>query len=409
MMRRIAAIFLILSCTSIAWAILGTTIFARTYDVGSNLASRVESTWGAPEEQWPPAIGYLRQQTKKVETEENGKKVTRLENQEITLAVPIEASRITTDFHIDYRQKGLLWFSTYAVSFSGQYDFKNPNGSDEDFMLRLPFPAKEAVYDNIEFFLDEKPLPLQFNGAEAKARVRMPANVNGVLRVAYRSRGMNSWRYKLGQDVSEARNFQLLARTDFSGFDFPDNSLSPTAKRKIGQGWELEWNYQNMVSGFDIALKMPQKLQPGPLAGRICYFAPVSLFFFFFVIFILSTLRGIDLHPMNYFFLACAFFSFHLLLAYLADHVAIHAAFAISALVSVALVVSYLRLVVSTRFAVVESGLAQLIYLVLFSYAFFFEGFTGLTVTLGAVVTLFVVMQMTGKIRWDDKFVRRTA
>jgi inner membrane protein involved in colicin E2 resistance len=154
---------------------------------------------------------------------------------------------------------------------------------------------------------------------------------------------------------------------------------------------------------------MPQKLQPGPLAGRICYFAPVSLFFFFFVIFILSTLRGIDLHPMNYFFLACAFFSFHLLLAYLADHVAIHAAFAISALVSVALVVSYLRLVVSTRFAVVESGLAQLIYLVLFSYAFFFEGFTGLTVTLGAVVTLFVVMQMTGKIRWDDKFVRRTA
>jgi len=408
-MRRIAAIFLILSCTSIAWAILGTTIFARTYDVGSNLASRVESTWGAPEEQWPPAIGYLRQQTKKVETEENGKKVTRLENQEITLAVPIEASRITTDFHIDYRQKGLLWFSTYAVSFSGQYDFKNPNGSDEDFMLRLPFPAKEAVYDNIEFFLDEKPLPLQFNGAEAKARVRMPANVNGVLRVAYRSRGMNSWRYKLGQDVSEARNFHLLARTDFSGFDFPDNSLSPTAKRKIGQGWELEWNYQNMVSGFDIALKMPQKLQPGPLAGRICYFAPVSLFFFFFVIFILSTLRGIDLHPMNYFFLACAFFSFHLLLAYLADHVAIHAAFAISALVSVALVVSYLRLVVSTRFAVVESGLAQLIYLVLFSYAFFFEGFTGLTVTLGAVVTLFVVMQMTGKIRWDDKFVRRTA
>jgi inner membrane protein involved in colicin E2 resistance len=409
MMRRIAAIFLILSCTSIAWAILGTTIFARTYDVGSNLASRVESTWGAPEEQSPPAIGYLRQQTKKVETEENGKRVTRLENQQITLAVPIEASRITTDFHIDYRQKGLLWFSTYAVSFSGQYDFKNPNGSDEDFMLRLPFPAKEAVYDNIEFFLDEKPLPLQFNGAEAKARVRMPANANGMLRVAYRSRGMNSWRYKLGQDVSEARNFHLLARTDFSGFDFPDNSLSPTAKRKIGQGWELEWNYQNMLSGFDIALKMPQKLQPGPLAGRISYFAPVSLFFFFFVIFILSTLRGIDLHPMNYFFLACAFFSFHLLLAYLADHVAIHAAFAISALVSVALVVSYLRLVVSTRFAVVESGLAQLIYLVLFSYAFFFEGFTGLTVTLGAVVTLFVVMQMTGKIRWDDKFVRRTA
>jgi inner membrane protein involved in colicin E2 resistance len=130
------------------------------------------------------------------------------------------------------------------------------------------------------------------------------------------------------------------------------------------------------------------------------------LFFFFFLVFILSTLRGINLHAMNYFFLACAFFSFHLLLAYLVDHVSIHVAFVASSIVSIALVVSYLRLVVNPRFAIVDAGLAQFIYLVLFSYAFFFEGFTGLTVTIGAIVTLFVVMQMTGKIRWEEKLGR---
>jgi inner membrane protein involved in colicin E2 resistance len=151
-------------------------------------------------------------------------------------------------------------------------------------------------------------------------------------------------------------------------------------------------------------VKMPQKLQPGPLAGRISYFAPVSLFFFFFLVFIQSTLRGNNLHAMNYFFLACAFFAFHLLLAYLADHISIHAAFLISSIVSVVLVVSYLRLVVDLRFAMVDAGLTQLIYLVLFSYAFFFEGFTGLAVTIGAILTLFVVMQMTGRIRWEEKF-----
>jgi inner membrane protein involved in colicin E2 resistance len=154
---------------------------------------------------------------------------------------------------------------------------------------------------------------------------------------------------------------------------------------------------------------MPQKLQPGPLAGRISFFAPVSLFFFFFLVFILSTLRGINLHPMNYFFLACAFFAFHLLVAYLVDHVSIHVAFLASSIVSIALVVSYLRLVVNPRFAVVDAGLAQLIYLVLFSYAFFFEGFTGLAVTIGAIVTLFVVMQMTGRIRWEEKLARQNA
>jgi len=52
---------------------------------------------------------------------------------------------------------------------------------------------------------------------------------------------------------------------------------------------------------------------------------------------------------------------------------------------------------------VVDAGLTQLIYLVLFSYAFFFEGFTGLAVTIGAILTLFVVMQITGRIRWEEK------
>ena len=109
---------------------------------------------------------------------------------------------------------------------------------------------------------------------------------------------------------------------------------------------------------------------------------------------------------MNYFFLASAFFAFHLLLAYLVDHISIHLAFLISSVVSILLVVSYLRLVVNWRFAVVDAGLAQLIYLVLFSYAFFFAGFTGLAVTVGAILSLFVVMQMTGRIHWSDKFAR---
>ena len=51
-----------------------------------------------------------------------------------------------------------------------------------------------------------------------------------------------------------------------------------------------------------------------------------------------------------------------------------------------------------------DAGLTQLIYLVLFSYAFFFEGFTGLAVTIGAILTLFVVMQMTGRLKWEEKF-----
>jgi inner membrane protein involved in colicin E2 resistance len=149
---------------------------------------------------------------------------------------------------------------------------------------------------------------------------------------------------------------------------------------------------------------IPYPLQPGPLAERITFWAPIALLFYFFVMLLITTLRGIDLHPVNYFFLAAAFFAFHLLLAYLVDRIALEAAFAICSIVSMFLTVSYLRLVVGLRFAAVESGLAQFVYLVLFSYALFNEGWSGLTITIGAIVTLFVAMQLTGRIRWSERF-----
>jgi energy-converting hydrogenase Eha subunit G len=88
------------------------------------------------------------------------------------------------------------------------------------------------------------------------------------------------------------------------------------------------------------------------------------------------------------------------------DHISIHFAFLVCSAISVFLVVSYLRVVVGPRFALLEAGGAQFIYLVLFSYAFFLHGFTGLAVTVGCIVTLFVVMQTTARIRWADHFRR---
>ena len=43
----------------------------------------------------------------------------------------------------------------------------------------------------------------------------------------------------------------------------------------------------------------------------------------------------------------------------------------------------------------------------LFNYAFFFEGFTGLAITIGAIITLFALMQMTAKTDWDEAFKPR--
>ena len=406
MIKRIAALAFIFVCTSVAWIILGVTIFARTDSpLSSELESRVAKSWGTAQEQSPPTAIYQHELVNTVQDERGTREIKSSQS----IPLPIEASKIDVALDLAHRQKGLLWYSTYTVSFAGDFTFQNSSSQDQDVMFQLNFPSQQAIYDDLALSVDNQPLSVKNSGGGAVGFMRVPAGKTVVLHAGYRSQGLDTWQYDFGQGVSQVRNFTLNMRTNFKNIDFPENTLSPTTKEQTAGGWNLTWNYKNLISGYEIGMAMPQKLQPGPLAGQISYFAPVSLFFFFFVIFIITTLRGIDLHPMNYFFLAGAFFSFHLLLAYLVDHVSIHIAFAICSLVSIFLVVSYLRLVVGIRFAAVEAGLAQFVYLVLFSYAFFFKGFTGLAVTIGSILTLFVVMQATGRIRWQEKFAAARA
>jgi inner membrane protein involved in colicin E2 resistance len=410
MLKRIIAIAFIFVCATFAWMVLGATIFSRTYDSGQSLDGRVALLWGAPQAQSPPSASSEHITPKTTETFLNGQKQSVTENITTLESLTLESSRVDVGLGLEHRQKGLLWYSTYKVAFDGAYVFRN-NTAQDMVTFTLKFPTDRAIYDDLVFTVNGSAVELknEKNAATGTAHVK-PGEV-ATLHVAYNSQGLNDWRYNFGGGdastggaVAQVRDFQMRMRTNFKEIDFPENTLSPSEERETSDGWELAWNYKNLVSGFQIGMAMPEKLQPGPLAGRISFFAPVSLFFFFFLMFIITTMRGIELHPMNYFFLAAGFFAFHLLLAYLVDHVSIHTAFAASSAVSIFLVISYLRLVVGTRFATREAGLAQFIYLVIFSYAFFFKGFTGLAITIGSILTLFVVMQITGRVRWADKF-----
>ncbi len=410
MTKRIIAIGFIFVCASVAWAILSGTIFTRTYSSDAVSEDRVVSTWGAPQDQPPPTASFTELVSKSIETTVNGKKTVTTTKESITTPLALESSAIDVALDLEHRQKGLLWYSTYKVAFGGVYGFRNTSDKEQKVDFILKFPTAQAMYDDLTFTVDGVAVPVRNQDNASMGSLKVAAGKTAQLAVGYRSQGLNEWRYSFGsQDVTQVKDFNLKMKTNFKDIDFPDNTLSPSEKSETADGWDLHWSYKNLLSGYQIAMVMPEKLQPGPLAGRISLFAPVSLFFFFFLMLIITTLRGIELHPMNYFFLAAAFFSFHLLLAYLVDHVSIRVAFITSSAVSIFLVISYLRLVVGMHFASREAALAQFVYLVMFSYAFFLKGFTGLAITLGSVVTLFVVMQVTGRIRWAEKFSLKPA
>lgn len=395
---RIAAIIGIYLGACFAWVVLGASVTMRTDHQDYRGSEAVESLWGGEHVQQPPKAYLLVK-----EQVPAGKNATRTVERRVPLS--LTGSDLKVDLQSEPRRKGLLWFRTYKVAFDGTYRFKLENERPVEALLEYTFPTGQAIFDGFHFRVNGKesqqPLSLQ-QGLEHRVTVEPGKEL--VVQTGYRSQGTDRWTYAFGDAVSQVRDFNLAMTTDFRDIDFPQQTLSPTRKQAAGSGWKLAWSYESLISGFRIGMEMPQKLNPGPLAARMSFFAPVSLLFFFFMIFIITVLRDIKLHPMHYLFLAAGFFSFHLLFSYLADHMLPLPAFLVCTAVSVGLVVSYLRLVTGARFALVEAGISQVVYLVLFSYAFFFEGITGLAITLLSIASLFVVMQLTGGVNWDKKF-----
>ena len=99
MTKRIIAIAFIFVCTSVAWAILGGTIFSRTYSLDEIAENRVASTWGTPQNQAPPIASFKQIVPRKEESTENGKKIVKTIQEEVTTTLPLESS--TVDVALD--------------------------------------------------------------------------------------------------------------------------------------------------------------------------------------------------------------------------------------------------------------------------------------------------------------------
>ncbi len=407
MLKHIIAIAFIFGCTSVAWFILGGAVTVRTHEQDSTLRSAVGELWGGRQVQHAPLVEEIIPYEETVYQVVDGKQTTETVERVRTEPHPLAASDLRVGLALEHRKKGLLWYATYEADFAGRYAIRNDGDTPTRYRIRYRFPEGAPVLDGFDFVVDGEPVDdAAVGNGMAVREVEVGPGETVAFRVAYRSQGVETWQYTFGEQTQQVRDFRLALTTDFDRIDFPAGTLAATEKARHGDGWTLTWRYTNLVADAGLGLALPEKLNPGPWVSRVTFFAPVSLFLFFFILFLLSLMRGVRLHPMHYFFLGAAFFAFHLLLAYLVDHISVHAAVALCSVVSVGLVVSYMRLVTGARFALVEVGGAQLVYLVGFAYTFFLDGATGLTVTVLCVATLFGAMQLTGRLDWEQVFSR---
>src|SRR6185436_435253 len=93
--------------------------------------------------------------------------------EEFITPLPLESSRINVDLDLQHRQKGLLWYSTYKIAFSGVYGFRNTSDKEQTINFRLRFPTSQAIYDNLSFVVDGNPVAItnQESAAHAEAKI----------------------------------------------------------------------------------------------------------------------------------------------------------------------------------------------------------------------------------------------
>jgi len=429
---RFFAVVLIFICVTVAWAVLGTSMWARTSALDRRLSGEMASLWG-PARLVQPAPYIV------------PKPVTK---DDPPGATDPAASTIDVDISHQHRYKGLLWYSTFAAAFKGTYTvpaiprpprkpYKGglfappPPPPPPDRIDRLMFhlPLHITSHDGLAVLVDGEDRPvLHSQKTSGTISVELNRATEHEVTISYTTYAQDFWEYLPrrsadyeyrpdgeellgGGAMGELTDFTLTIDMDFKEIDYPTGTRSPTRRASpTGAGMQAQWRYESLVTNQAMGIAMPKRPNAGPIARRMSLFAPVSLFFFFTVLFTVVVLRKIPLHPMHYLFISAAFFAFHLLLAYLVDKVdSVHWVFWICAIVSVFLVVSYMRLVAGIRFAATYVAGAQLVYLIGFSYAFFFPGNTGLTIAIGAILTLFVLMQATGRVKWREVFGKKSA
>ena len=383
---RLLLLLAIFVFATLGWWLLGVTIGFRTESIGGRASSAVNGLWGPPLAQAHPRAVY----------------------HDASGAVELlpAASKVSAEIAFKPRQRGFTRHSAYEVAFTGDYEFTNPAQVTQKLRLELPLPGDHVRLENFRFEVTGSDTPVQAAPApesgQMSASVEVGPGKTVRLQTGYRARGLDQWRYTF-PNAARIQNFVLALHTDFADIDFPPDAGSPTRDlvQSGDQRWTVLWEYPDVIAARAIGLVTPQLLNPGPVAMRIAFWAPLSLAIFFLVLIITDVLHKVGLHPMNYLLIAAGFFAFPLLFAYLVDVVNVHFAFLLAASASLLLVSGYLRHVAGGALFRVALP-TQLFYCVLFSYSFFLKGHTGLTLTLGGVVTLGLIMRFTAQVNWEE-------
>jgi hypothetical protein len=400
---KYALIFIFAIVFSIIAATIGFRIddrHSRSYS--ANLKS-VQEIWGGNITQQLPELSYKVRGFAEYENKKTGE-IERIPS-DIDRNMGIADQKVSARIKSNIRQKGLLKYPGYSLSFHARYIIKNLNNINENLTFRFRLPEGAGNITDLKVVFEGKEYtddPDFSDGIEWKGSLR-----NGEIRtfeVSYNAQGTGVFDYAMGNQKAEIKNLDVEIVTDFSECDIPNGAMIPASQGGDNEMTKYTWKASNLVTGQNISLKFTIPGNYGELVSRLFYYAPIAIFLFTGFILIFCTAGGIALHPMHYLFMITGYFIFYLLGSYMVSYIPIIAAVAVSLSISTGIVVYYSYLIKKGSELVRITLYSSVLFQWVFSVAFFIPEHTGFIITIASIVAFVFLMKRTAAIDWENKW-----
>ncbi len=366
--------------TFAVWVIAG-QVSSRTDFASTELAQDVESRWGAPVEQAAPSLRAV----------QSGTVFTELSS------LALSEQRVTVDATMNYRKRGLAYFSGFDFTFDGTYLAENPASYDVDvaFVFPIEVDKSQVLLSELAFTVDGQPssLDLGEHGDRLVWTGRLPVGGKAEFHIRYRARGLESFVYRLDPSL-QARNVTLaLDVTGGDNIDYPAYVLAASS-RSGGDGHaRLEWKYPSLESGVAMGVILPSVKKYDELMALMAFRAVVPGLVFLLGLSVLSLRHRRKLHVWETYVAAAAFGFTSVLLAYLGAFLHFLAAWGVTMAGMGAAVVLYVwRLFPQEKWGWLVG--AWVATQVLPTLAVLLPGYTGLIYTLEILAGLLGVMTL---------------
>jgi hypothetical protein len=331
--------------------------------------------WGAPIEQPSPSVRYVT----------SGAVFGELR------PLALDRQTVEVDASMNYRKRGLVYFSGFDFTLGGSFEVRNPEASDIDLAFVFPIQMRrnQVLLSDLSFRVNGQAAPVELSDDSDKlvwtGRAKPGETLN--FAIAYRGRGLDSFVWRL-DPATRVNDFKLSFHFKGGGnFDYP-SEVVPAGRIDPGpEGATLAWSFPSLESGVPVGLVLPSQQSFDEVIARASGRAWAFFILLFGATLLLFAAHGREVRLLEAGLVAASYAIVYPLLAYLAAVMPFAAALALALLVGGGLLVLIAGLFLSRRAALTMAGLAVLC-LVVPSLAVVLEGYAGLVYTLEATAML---------------------